>query len=212
MPENVGNILRRHFQSGDYTAAFETIYQNAEEGGVIPWDTPQPAPHLVEWADRENLQGDGQPALVIGCGTGADAEFLAQRGFAVTAFDIAPTAIKMCQDRFPASAVNYQTADLLAAPSEWREQFAFVLESRTLQALPWQMCQPAIEAIASCVRPGGTLLVLCLGRDPQEDKRGIPWALSREELAHFFTCGLTEIEFEDLRHAVPRTLRFACAR
>lgn len=207
MPESAREIIQRYFHSGNYTGAFEAIYQNAKDGGIIPWDMQSANSLLVDWAKREALQGSGQPALVIGCGTGADAEYLAECGFTVTAFDIAPSAIALCQARFPNSNVNYQVANLLDAPDSWSEQFAFVLESRTLQSLPWQLCQPAMQAIARFVRPGGTLLVLCLGRDPEEDRRGIPWALSRAELAHFPTCGLTEKQFEDLRTADPRTLR-----
>lgn len=38
-------------------------------------------------------------AVVIGCGLGDDAEYLASMGYEVTAFDISPTAIAMCHTR-----------------------------------------------------------------------------------------------------------------
>ena len=83
--------------AGDATGWFERLYAEAEAGvSVVPWADGLPDPHLVEWAERDGsagLDGAGRRALVVGCGLGYDAEFLAGRGFAVTAFDLAPTAI-----------------------------------------------------------------------------------------------------------------------
>src|ERR1017187_7080256 len=75
-------------------------------------------------------------ALVVGCGLGEDAEYIARLGYATTAFDIALTAIAAARSRFPGSPVEYQVADLLAPPPWWSHAFALVVESTTLQALP----------------------------------------------------------------------------
>jgi 2-polyprenyl-3-methyl-5-hydroxy-6-metoxy-1,4-benzoquinol methylase len=205
MSESVGDILRRHFQQGDYLAAFELIYAQAEHGGNIPWAEGAPHPLLSTWSPP--LAGAGKTALVVGCGTGEDAEFLAARGFAVTAFDIAPSAIQQCQTRFPQSTVQYVTADLLKLPTDWHARFDFVLECRTLQALPWQYCPPAMLALTRLLTPNGQLLVICLGREPAEDRRGIPWALSRAELATFTENGLREVQFDDFPHLPRRHFR-----
>jgi hypothetical protein len=64
---------------------FEAIYLGAEaDGAKPPWDYGAPRPQLVEWADARNLTGGGHEALVVGCGYGADAEFLALMGFRTT--------------------------------------------------------------------------------------------------------------------------------
>lgn len=198
--QSTADLIRRAFASGNPTAWFDAVYAEAEAGrGTIPWAYMAPHPDLLAWLDRAQPPRAGQRALVVGCGLGDDAEELARRGFAVTAFDIAPRAVAACRRRFPASPVDYQTADLLAAPPAWRGAFDLVLESWTLPALPWNLCDPAIAAIADCVAPGGAALVLCLGRDPDADRRGIPWPLSRAELAGFARAGLREESFEDLR-------------
>jgi SAM-dependent methyltransferase len=196
-PRDVGDIIRQHFQSGEFLSAFEAIYANAQHGGRVPWDDQAPNPLLVEWIQREKRAGHHAPALVIGCGLGDDAEFLSSRGYDVTAFDISATAIQMCRERFPDSTVHYEVADLFALPDDWANRFAFVLECRTIQALPWQMSNDAMTAITRCVKPGGELLVLCFGREPDAERKGIPWPLSRSELAYFQTLGLTEIAFEE---------------
>ena len=64
---------------------FEAIYAGAEAGGgKPPWDYGAPRPQLVEWAEARDLAGGGREALVVGCGYGADAEFLALLGFRTT--------------------------------------------------------------------------------------------------------------------------------
>ena len=197
-PRDVGDIIRQHFQSGEFLSAFEAIYANAQNGGLVPWDDHAPNPLLIEWMQHEKRQGDKAPALVIGCGLGDDAEYLAAQGYNVTAFDISATAIQMCRERFPDSPVQYEVADLFALPADWADHFAFVLECRTIQALPWQMSHDAMTAIAGCVKPEGELLVLCFGRAPAAERKGIPWPLSKSELVVFQTLSLTEISFEEI--------------
>ncbi|MEZ4868717.1 MAG: class I SAM-dependent methyltransferase [Caldilineaceae bacterium] len=179
---------------------FERVYANAGgDGKAVPWAVLQPRPAFAQWAQRVALQGDGKRALVIGCGLGDDAEALAQRGFAVTAFDRSPTAVAWCQKRFPHSAVHYQIADLFATPPEWRGAFNFVLEIFTIQALPLELRPQTIAAIADHVAPGGEVFVFCLGVDHPAGRKGPPWALTRAELDHFRCCGLHEVMVEELR-------------
>ncbi len=77
-----------------------------------------------------------QAALVVGAAYGVDAEYLASRGFDVTAFDVAPSAVRGAQERYPDSPVHYVVADLLDPPRAWAEAFPFVYESLTVQSLP----------------------------------------------------------------------------
>ncbi len=179
---------------------FEQLYQNAQgNSAAVPWAVLQPRPAFLHWAQRTKLQGHGRRALVIGCGLGDDAEELARRGFQVTAFDLSPTAVAWCQERFPQSAVTYLVADLFAAPAAWLRAFDFVLEIFTIQALPIAMRQTTIAAIAEFVAPGGDLFVFTLGVAESDGRTGPPWPLTRAELDHFRTCGLTEVSLEEQR-------------
>jgi SAM-dependent methyltransferase len=190
---------------------FESVYANAAHGeGQVPWALMRPSPHLIDWLDRQAVDGPGQSALVVGCGLGDDAEELARRGFHVTAFDFSPTAIEQCKQRFPNGTVDYQVADLLGMPSGWKQAFGFVFENRTIQAMPYERHPDAIRAIAATVAPGGRVLVLCHGRDANMPPReSIPWPLSRRELVHFQHSGLREDDFEDFDDNGLRRFRVA---
>jgi cyclopropane fatty-acyl-phospholipid synthase-like methyltransferase len=139
---------------------------------------------------------------VIGSGYGDDAEELARRGFATSAFDLSPTAIERTHERFPDSAVNYLVADLFDLPTEWRERFDLVVEIRTLQSLPIEQRQAAAQAIAATVAPGGLLWLFALGRDAHQPGETRPWPVTHEELEVLEAGGLTwESRREDLLDA-----------
>ena len=173
--------------AGDATGWFERLYAEAEAGvSVVPWADGLPDPQLVEWADGVGLDGAGRRALVVGCGLGYDAEFLAGRGFAVTAFDLAPTAIAGARRLYPDSLVDYQTADLLDLPAAWAGAFDLVVEAYTVQPLYGPVRQRALAALHGPVAPGGSLLVLSRATDedhPVRDPAMMPWPLTPAELA-----------------------------
>jgi len=165
---------------------FEAIYAGAEAGGAKPpWDYGAPRPQLVEWAEGRNLAGRGREALVVGCGYGADAEFLAAVGFRTTAFDFASTAIAAARRKYPASEVTYLVADVLDLPRAWQGRFDLVVESLTVQSMPPEQHRVAAQKIAALLAPEGTLLVLATTRDEGTDAKGPPWPLTRAELEEF---------------------------
>jgi hypothetical protein len=135
---------------------------------------------------------------VVGCGLGDDAEWLAARGLAVTAFDIAPSAVSACGERFPGSSVNYVVANLLGLPRQWaRQRFDLVVEAYTVQVLPPGSPERAASFGALASLTGGTLLVIARGREPADDPGSMPWPLTAEEMTRFEELGLTKIQFED---------------
>jgi SAM-dependent methyltransferase len=185
---------------------FEEIYARAgDDLASVPWARLGPHPLLVMWLDSPGSPGGwparpaaGPEALVVGCGLGDDAEELARRGYAVTAFDVSPTAIARCRERFPRSPVCYQVADLLNPPGEWGGRFGLVVEINTLQSLHRADRPAAIAAIAGAVAQGGLLLVRCrAGGEDEPDGPERPWPVRRSELDGFTAAGLTRVDLID---------------
>jgi len=93
--------------SEDPTGWFDELYAAAERGERdVPWDRAEPNPRLVEWARDREVSGEGKSAVVVGSGLGEDAEYVASLGFDTTAFDVAPTAIRAMERKFPGSRVR----------------------------------------------------------------------------------------------------------
>jgi len=165
---------------------FEAIYTGAESGATKPpWDYGAARPQLVEWADARNLTGNGRAALVVGCGYGADAEFLAERGYRTTAFDFSPTAVAAALRKHPDTEVTYVVADVLDLPDAWQGAFDLVVESLTVQSMPPAQHPVATRNIAALVAPGGTLLALAIAREEGSAVTGPPWPLTRAEVEAF---------------------------
>ncbi|MCF4968206.1 class I SAM-dependent methyltransferase [Nostoc sp. CMAA1605] len=193
--QKVQELASEAINNSEPTAWFEVLYASANgDTAQIPWAKLTPHPYLQDWLENHEISTQGKKALVIGCGLGDDAEALAKLGFAVTAFDISPTAIAWCQQRFPESPVNYQVADLLAIPQQWHQAFDFVFECRNIQALPLSVRTAVISSITSVISPSGTLLVITHVRDTETEPSGPPWPLSESELAQLENLGLQKIE------------------
>ena len=198
--EIAGESLKR----GDALGWFERLYAEARgDEARIPWADLDGHPLLVEWLAQNKVAGAGRRALVVGCGLGEDAEFLARAGFDTQGFDVSPTAVGWCRTRFPASSVRYETADLFAAPRAWSRAFDFVFESYTLQALPLEKRSGAFACLADFVAPAGALLIITRAREPHEDAGELPWPLLRSELRAFESLGLREESFEDIANSGP---------
>ncbi len=72
---------------------WDAIYRQ----GTPPWDTGMPTAELVRLVEAKTLR----PArtLELGCGSGADAIYLAQHGFEMTAVDSSPIAVERARVR-----------------------------------------------------------------------------------------------------------------
>jgi SAM-dependent methyltransferase len=183
----------------DPTGWFERLYAAAESGAaVVPWDSASPQRLLVEWAERFRVRGAGRRAVVVGCGFGDDAEYVAGLGFDTDAFDISASAIRGARQRFPDSRVRYRTADLLDPPAEWRRGFDLVVEIYTLQALPDPPRRQAVTRLRDLVRPGGTLLVIAIARDDAEAPGPPPpWLLTRTEIEAIAIDEITLVRLDE---------------
>jgi SAM-dependent methyltransferase len=174
--------------TGNATAWFEPLYADAAAGtAVVPWARGEPNPEIAGWA--AGGRGDGKRAIVIGCALGDDAEYVASLGYDTVAFDVSPSAIAAVRERFPESTVDYAVADLFAPPTAWDRAFDLVVEIATVQALPRDIREVAIDRVASLLAPGGTLLVGAFAAD-DSDFEGPPWPLTQSEVESFARDGV----------------------
>ncbi len=98
-------------------------------------------------------------ALDVGCGEGADAVWLTQQGWEVTALDVSQVALDRAETAAKAEevAVRWVHASLLEAD---RSAAGFDLVSAQYPALLHTPGHDAERALIDAVAPGGTLLVV----------------------------------------------------
>lgn len=192
------DLAMDHIENNDPTGWFEKLYSQAgADAGMIPWAEGKVNPSLAEWMGRRVETFKGKSALVVGCGLGDDAEYLSGVGMVVSAFDISSSAVGWCRKRFPQTKVNFFIGDLLDLATAPFARYDFVFEAYTLQALPEKTRNVAKHNLPHLLKAGGTLLVVCQGRDETEPLRSLPWPLLKEELMDLQSEGLQLLQFED---------------
>nr|WP_244894201.1 class I SAM-dependent methyltransferase [Planobispora rosea] len=128
------------------------------------------------WSGRPNPQLVAEAAglapgraLDVGSGEGADAVWLAERGWRVTAADISATALERAAARAEragaqvAGRIDWVHADLRAEPPA---EGAYDLVSSQFMHLPGEARRELFARLAAAVAPGGTLLIV--GHHPSD--------------------------------------------
>jgi SAM-dependent methyltransferase len=170
---------------------FDKLYAEGVAGDVtMPWDHTDPNAVLRQWAESRGFETSAEPppqppkAVVVGCGLGGDAAYVASLGFDTIGFDLSPHAIGVARERFPDSGVEFRAADLLDLPPEWVGAFDLVVEIYTVQAVPEPPRSGIAAGVRSLVAPGGTLLAIQFRAPGQEDRAdGPPFALGSARMA-----------------------------
>jgi SAM-dependent methyltransferase len=147
-------------EPGDDDQRFASGTQAAE------WDARYSEHDGAMWSGRPNGRlvaevADLTPgcALDVGCGEGADAIWLARRGWTVTAVDISDVAIRRARQAagLAGVAVDWVCGDALhtSVPPH-----SFDLLSLQYPALPKAAGETAVSTLLDTLRPGGLLLAV----------------------------------------------------
>jgi SAM-dependent methyltransferase len=141
----------RRFETAARAAEWDTRYSE-RDGGM--WSGRPNGRLVAEVADL--IPGR---ALDVGCGEGADAIWLAQRGWTVTAIDISDVAVGRAQEAAEraGATVEWVCGDALLTPFPAR---SFDLVSMQYPALPKVAGETAVRTLLDTVRPGGLLLAV----------------------------------------------------
>ncbi|MBB6346948.1 class I SAM-dependent methyltransferase [Nonomuraea muscovyensis] len=106
-------------------------------------------------------------ALDAGCGEGADALWLAGRGWRVTAIDVSATALRRAAAHAGpelAGRLTWRRADLMSEPPEVPDaedgRPGYDLVVAAFMHFPSEPRRRAYAALASAVAPGGSLLII----------------------------------------------------
>jgi SAM-dependent methyltransferase len=159
--------------------------------GTPPWDIPGPQPAFVGLAEVDWITGK---TLDVGCGTGENALFLAQRGLEVLGVDASVRAIEKARAKAEQRAVRirFLVADALDLAA-LGESFDTVIDSGLLHSFSDEDRSRLVSEIHTVLRPGGYYLLLCFSehatlpgprRLTQDDIHGSKHARERRMMAH----------------------------
>ena len=133
-----------------------------------PWDATGVRADLRALVEDGEVTPATHPRAVdLGCGTGANAVFLAARGFDVTAIDFSSVALAKAEARAQAAGVGgrcrFLEADLTRStwPADAEGPFDLLVDASTLDDLAPEGRATLAGHIARIARPGATLLFWC---------------------------------------------------
>jgi SAM-dependent methyltransferase len=151
--------------SRSHAETWDAFYDRNGDG--LPLWSGQPNGSLVaEVADLEP-----GTALDVGCGEGADAIWLAQRGWTVTALD--PSAVALDRAASAAAQAEVTVAWMHGGLVETAGELeTFDLVSLQYGVLPLDTEATAVRLLCRAVAPGGTLLVVHHELDLAHDGHG----------------------------------------
>jgi SAM-dependent methyltransferase len=159
--------MNEHDWNADYAA------------GQLPWDTGLPDAQLVSTVEN-GLLSPGR-ALEVGCGTGTNARWLAQRGFDVVAIDLSPLAIEAARKKTPTSArCEFAALDFLAEDPP-RAPFDFVFDRGCFHIFDDAETRARFAArVAALLAPGGEWISLIGSTDGPPRASGPPRRSARD--------------------------------
>jgi methyl halide transferase len=140
-------------------AEINTNWEDRYRTNDVPWDTGHPSTELQRVVAEDKIAPC--PALELGCGTGTNAVWLAQQGFAVTAIDLSPLAIERARAKATAAKVGVQfvVGDLTNAP-ELVGPFGFFFDRGVYHIVRTVNLAGYLRLLERTLKPGAMGLLL----------------------------------------------------
>jgi len=161
------------------------------------WDVGRPASELQEIVENGTIKPG--KALVLGCGTGTNAVYLASKGFEVTGVDVAPTALALAEQHAAEAKVRVRwlVADAVTLPDIG--SFDFIFDRGCYHHVQLYNAAGFVQSMDSRTAPGAHFLLLA--GNANEPNHGGPPRVEETQLVDNFArtwdfVSLKEIRFE----------------
>ncbi len=134
---------------------WDNAYRNYNRPG---WDSGRVAFELRKIVENGTLKPCR--TVILGCGTGTNAEYLAGKGFEVTAIDISPTCLVMAKRKsdVSGSGVKWMLADVLSPPD--MKPFDFIFDRGCYHNIRKHNAAGFIKASNKLSKPGTKFMLL----------------------------------------------------
>jgi SAM-dependent methyltransferase len=151
----------------------------------VPWDRVGVRQDLVALLDRGDVDPERYPlSLDLGCGTGANVVYLAQRGFESWGVDFSEVAIRKARNRADQAGVqaNFVIGDLTARDIDGVDApFDLLIDFGTLDDLTGDSRQRMADTITGLSRPGSVFFEYCF----YGEREDLPWiAMGASKFSH----------------------------
>lgn len=164
-----------------YYEAYDDRYRQVHEK-ALQWASDTPSAIVLEAMEKYGI-GKEASILELGCGEGRDAVQLLHRGYALTATDISPEAIRYCREKNPEFSGRFQVLDCVAGKLD--EQFDFIYAVAVIHMLVEDADRAAFyRFIREHLKERGIALVCTMGDGELTVQSDISKAFELQERTH----------------------------
>jgi SAM-dependent methyltransferase len=164
-------VLRRRSAAGRVEGDrwYGLVYRAAYRLGFTPWDRGAAVPSLVDIVDGASALPPGR-ALDIGCGTGTNAIYLAERGWDAVGVDMVPGALAIARRR--AEEVGVSPCFVEGDVTRLRDfgvggGYDLLTDIGCFHTIPADRRQPYVESVTEAAAPGATFLLVGCAPSPR---------------------------------------------
>jgi len=158
---------------------FQAIYDDG-----APWDLEVPQPEVVRIESAGGFRG---AVLDAGCGLGANAEFLAGKGYDVLAIDFVESVVARARERYRAECANaglrFEVGDVLRLDRLART-FDCVLDFGTFHVFSDAQRAEYERSLRTASRSGTVMHLICFSEE--QTRLGGPRRVSLDEIQTVF--------------------------
>jgi SAM-dependent methyltransferase len=161
----------------------ETDWEGLYQANDMQWEKGAPSPGLVDFlAAHPDLPKT--TVCVPGCGTGHDVRAWASAGFAATGIDVAPSAIRLSEEKTAASGLSatFQLGDFLHDTPN--RLYDWLFEHTLFCAIDPNRRDDYVQAVQRWLKPDGQFLAV---HYLIPDLDGPPFGTTREEVVQRFS-------------------------
>lgn len=161
-----------------YYEAYDDRYRQVHAEGLL-WFTSHPSPIVREVMQRYHITPD-RYLLELGCGEGRDAFPLLTDGFNLLATDVAPEAIRFCQEKRPVFSDRFRVLDCVKGTLA--ERFDFIFAVAVLHMLvPDEDRDGLYRFILEHLKDNGIALICTMGDGECERQSDVAAAFDLQE-------------------------------
>lgn len=157
---------------------FEDWYQS-----VPPWDIGRPQQIFIDLEKQKHLRSR---ILDVGCGTGENALFLADKGYEIWGIDSSPTAILKASEKASQRKLKavFKTIDALKL-AQLGETFQTIIDCGLFHCFSDEERTIFVDQLYKTLTPNGLYYFLCFS--DQETREGGPRRISKIEIEKTFS-------------------------
>jgi cyclopropane fatty-acyl-phospholipid synthase-like methyltransferase len=170
---------------------YTEIYRSA-----APWEIDQPQPEIIRLELEGKIVGT---VLDVGCGTGENVLFLAERGYKTLGIDFVEAVVEQAREKAARRhvAARFAVHDVFDVTSLGM-CFDTVIDSATFHAFSDPERVRYSQVVHATMKPGAVLHLICIA--DRESYTGGPRHISQEEIRATFAQGWEVVAIREARY------------